>query len=113
MQEWSSIERLEDSQIWATAWDIALTVPRLKDDTTAVGIRMKTIRPGPGENAYRCRIVEEIENPFSYTNMLEPLGSKCAVPIGWELLKKDWEALRTDEVTIHIPSEAIVQLRDK
>ena len=109
----SSIERLEDSQIWATAWDNALTIPRLKDDTTAVGIRTKTIRPGPGENAYRCRVVEEIENPFSYTIMLEPLHSKCSVPLGWELLKKDWEALRADEVTIHIPSEAILQLRDQ
>ena len=109
----SSIERLEDGQICATDWDLTLTVPKLKDDTTAVGIRMKTIRPGPGENAYRCRVVEEIENPFSYTIMLEPLHSKCSVPLGWELLKKDWEALRADEVTIHIPSEAILQLRDQ
>ena len=109
----SSIERLENGQIWATDWDMVLTVPNLRSDTTAVGVRMKTIRPGPGENTYRCRVVEEIQNPFSYTIMLEPLNSKCTVPIGWELLKKDWEILRADEVQIHIPTEAILQLRDQ
>ena len=109
----SSIERLENGQIWATDWDMVLTVPNLMEDTTAVGVRMKTIRPGPGENSYRCRVVEVIENPFSYTIMLEPLNSQCTVPIGWELLKKDWEILRADEVGIHIPTEAVLLLRDK
>ena len=109
----SSIERLENGQLWATDWDMVLTVPNVPLDTTAVGVRMKTIRPGPGENGYRCRVVEEIENPFSYTIMLEPLNSKCTVPIGWELLKKDWEILRADEVGIHIPAEAVLLLRDK
>ena len=109
----SSVERLENGQIAATDWGIRLDVPNLKTDTTAVGVRMKTIRPGPGQNAYRCRVVEEIENPFSYTIMLEPLHAKCTVPIGWELLKKDWESIRADEVGIHIPAEAILLLRDK
>ena len=109
----SSIERLENGQIRATDWDMVLKVSKLPADTTAVGVRMKTIRPGPGENGYRCRVVEEIENPFSYTVMLEPLDSNCTVPIGWELLKKDWENLRADEVEIHIPTEAILLLRDK
>ena len=45
--------------------------------------------------------------------MLEPLDSKCTIPIGWELLKKDWESFRADEVDIHIPVEAILLLRDE
>ncbi|MBQ8237643.1 MAG: ATP-binding cassette domain-containing protein [Oscillospiraceae bacterium] len=109
----SAIERLENGQILAVDWGIRLNVPNLKDDTTAVGVRMKTISPGPGENGCRCRVVEEIENPFSYTIMLEPLNTQCTVPMGWELLKKDWKVLRGEEMEIHIPAEAILQLRDQ
>ena len=109
----SSIQRLEKGQILATDWGITLNVPNLREDATAVGVRMKTIHPGSGENTYRCHVAEEIENPFSYTIMLEPLNAKCTALIGWELLKKDWEQLRADEVTIHIPAEAILLLRDK
>ena len=109
----SAIERLDNGQIRAVDWDMILTVPNLTVDISAVGVRMKTIKAGPGENSCRCRVVEEIENPFSYTIMLEPLDSKCTVPIGWELLKKDWESFRADEVDIHIPVEAILLLRDE
>ena len=108
----SCIERLESGKIRATDWDIELAVPNLPEDVTAVGIRMKTIRPGPGENSFHCRVVDEIENPFSYTIMLEPLGSQCTAPLGWELLKKDWEAVRAAEISIHIPAEAILMLRN-
>ena len=108
----SSVRKLEHGQIFATDWGITLNVQNLPEDTAAAGVRMKTIRPGPGENSYRCRVVEEIENPFSYTIMLEPLNTECTVPLGWELLKPDWEKLRADEVEIHIPAEAILLLRD-
>ena len=109
----SSIERMENGHVYALDWGITLSVPNLPKDTTAVGVRMKTIRSGPGENCYRCRVAEEIENPFSYTIMLEPLNAKCTVPLGWELLKADWKRLRADEIDIHIPVEAILLLRDK
>ena len=103
----SSIERLEDGQLWATDWDMVLTVPKLPEDTTAVGVRMKTIRPGPGENSRHCRVVDVIENPFSYTVMLD-----APVPLGWELLKQEWKAIENTEITIHIPRESILLLRD-
>ena len=109
----SNIERRENGKVWATDWDMELTVPNLPENITAVGIRMKTIRFGPGENGCRCRVVEEIENPFSYTVMLVPLHSKCAVPIGWELQKDEWEKVRAGEVEIHIPAEAILLLRER
>lgn len=109
----SSIERVENGLVRATDWDMVLNLQSLPEETTAVGVRMKTIRPGPGENSYHCRVVEEIENPFSYTIMLEPINARCSVPIGWELLKKEWEKLRSDEIEIHIPTEAILLLREK
>ena len=106
----SAIERLKDGYVRATDWNMDLFLPDLPAEITAVGVRMKTIRPGAGENQCHCRVVDVLENPFSYTVMLEPLGASGA--IGWQMLKKEWEALRTDEITIHIPREAILLLRD-
>ena len=102
----SSIRR-EGGKCIATDWDMALDLSDLPPEVTAVGVRMKTIRPGPGENSIRCRVTEIIENPFSYTVMLD-----TPVPMGWELLKQEWETIEDTEITIHIPNEAILLLRD-
>ena len=107
----SAVRHQADGSLLAEDWGMTLYIPHVPADVTAVGLRMKTIRPGPGENACRCRVVEEIENPFSYTIMLEPLTG-ASVPIGWELLKSEWESLRAAEIEIHIPGEAILLLRD-
>ena len=103
----SAIEHLKDGYVRAIDWNMDLFLPDLSSEITAVGIRMKTIRPGPGENSVRCRVADVIENPFSYTVMLD-----TPVPLGWELLKQEWENLQTDEITIHIPREALLLLRD-
>lgn len=108
----SSLEVLENGQIWATDWDMVLEVPNLPPDAKAVGIRMHDIRPGPGKNGYRCQVVGEIENPFSYTVMLKPLNSNSASPIGWEMDKEVWRKLRSQEVGISLPPEALLLLKD-
>ena len=108
----SDIERLDDGYVWATDWDMEFYLPNLPPEITAVGVRMKSIRPGPGDNAVRCQVLEVNENPFSYTVMLESVLSPAVVPLGWELPKQDWEAIKTNEITIHIPREAIFLLRD-
>ena len=103
----SAIRRLEDGRVWAADWGMALDLPDLPPEITAVGVRMKSIRHGEGENTIRCPVTEVIENPFSYTVMLG-----TPVPLGWELLKTEWEAIQAPEITIHIPREAILLLRD-
>ena len=108
----SSIERMDAGYVRATDWNMDLFLPNLPEEITALGLRMKTIRTGPGENQFCCRVVEVIENPFSYTIMLENMLAPAAAPLGWELLKQEWEAIQAPEFTIHIPSEAILLLRD-
>ncbi|MGN1016994.1 MAG: sulfate/molybdate ABC transporter ATP-binding protein [Faecousia sp.] len=108
----SAIEVLENGQIWATDWDMVLEAPPLPPDVGAVGIRMHDIRPGPGKNGFRCQVVAEIENPFSYTVMLKPKNSTCGCPIGWEMNKDLWRKLRSDEVGISLPPEALLLLRE-
>ena len=103
----SSIERLTDGRVWAADWDMELNISGLPPEISAVGLSMKTIRPGPGVNSRLCRVAEVIENPCSCTIMLD-----TPVPLGWEMSKEDWAAMAAPELTIHIPSEALLLLRD-
>ena len=108
----SPIERLENGNVWATDWDMELEIPNTSQEITAVGIRMKSILPGPGENGYRCRVMDVIENPFSITVMLTPVLSRDATPVCWELTKQEWESMKAKEVSVHIPGKSILLLRE-
>lgn len=90
---------------------LPLEVPEVPARIQAVGIRMHNICPGSGKNAFRCRVVGEIENPFSYTVMLR--ASPNAAPMGWEMSKKLWQTLRGEEVEISLPPEALLLLKAK
>ena len=101
---------LEDGRIWATDWGIPLETAAPTTDVTAVGIRMHEIRLGLGPNAHRCRVVGEIENPCSYTVLLQATGGQT--PIGCELEKAHWQTIRAPEITISLPPEALLLLND-
>ena len=107
----SSLKVLDATHALALDWGIPLTLP-LQKGTDGVGIRMHSIRWGEGENPLRCHVAQVTENPFSYTVMLlaadAPHG---AAPIGWEVDKPFWESVRSQEVTVHLPSEALMQLK--
>ena len=107
----SAIRRIDDNRVFALDWGISLALP-LRAGTDALGIRMHAVAPGPGENAFRCRVAEVIENPFSITVMLHPLEAPAeAAAIGWEMEKAQWAALRAEELTVHLPADSILQLK--
>ncbi len=108
----SAIQRLDTGRLRAIDWDMTLNMPQLPEGTTAVGIRAHDIRHGQGENTFRCRVLDELENPFSYTVMLRPVNSHCSGCIAWELDKEHWRNLRRDEITISLPSESLLLLKD-
>ncbi len=105
-----NVSRLEGN--FAADWGIPLDLPDHAPDITCVGIRMKHIRPGEGPNTLRCTVVEEIETPFSYTILLRPVGTDAPTPLGWELPKDEWARLRSPELTIHLPQESILLLKE-
>ncbi len=123
------------SSVYVPDWGIELTVPRSDRTVNAVGIRMHDIILGRGDtNEFCCRVEEEIENPFSYTIMVTPDRHEngsfrhgdgsfvCGViqtnepslclPLGVEADKPAWEAARAETVTIHIPPENVLLLRE-
>ena len=109
----SAVEILDENHIRATDWGLTLEVPEIPADTKAVGVRMHDIRPGAGKNTFRCRVVEEIENPFSYTILLQRVNSTGSSPIGWELEKAVWNKLRAPEIGVCLPPEALLLLKDE
>ena len=89
---------------WNTTLEVLGCIPKIK----YVGVRMREIGHGTGTNSILCRVREEIENPFSYTLLLESSGGK--VPIQWDLPKPLWQDIREDMVEISIPPERIMLL---
>ena len=108
----SRAEKVGENRILALDWDLELNVPPCDYEIKSLGIRMHKVRAGQGENHIRCQVVEEIENPFAYTLMLKPLGSRASQTFGWSVPRETWEAGRTDYVDIHIPQDAMLLLRD-
>ena len=109
----SAVHRMEDGRVYAEEWGIPLSF-EFREGTEAIGLRMHSILPGPGENSFRCRIEEVIENPFSITAMLRPAEAPDeAKTIGWEMDKNAWQGKETEEITVHIPCGAIMQLKGK
>ena len=79
-------------------------------DLTALGTEAKDIQEDHREpvNRYHCVVVEEIENPFSFTIMLRTEEGSEA--FGMELNKQKWDAVRRSELDVYIPAKAVLLL---
>jgi len=108
----SPLKKLDERTVFATDWGMRLTLGKDVGDARYIGIRMHDLRYGEGDNCFRCRLVEEIENPFSFTLMLRPVDQPDSVPVGWETDKDTWSAVRSDEFTISLPKECLLLLRE-
>ena len=106
------LKKLDERHALATDWGMELTLDRDIGDARYIGIRMHDIVPGEGENAFRCRLTEEIENPFSFTLMLRRLDAPDAASVGWETDKAAWRAMRAEELSIRLPKEALLCLKE-
>ena len=107
----SRIESREDGHIFAADWGIYLAANAGFESAEYVGLRMHSIYAGSGVNSFKCNVVEEIENPFSYTIMLRPIGAKEGKSIGWEMDKEKWHAIRSDEIEVCFPEESLLPLK--
>lgn len=107
----SRLERRGPGRVYASDWGMELAVND-NEKANHLGIRMHSICPGEGENSFWCRVVEEIENPFSMTVMLRPEGFEHGLPLGWEMEKEVWQRLRSERVQVCLPKGSILLLED-
>ena len=108
----SRIERVGQNRVYAVDWGMELSVNSLNDAATYIGIRMHDVWPGAGDNQTLCKVAEVIENPFSVTVMLRPVGAENTVPIGWETEKTIWQKYHANELYISLPMNSLLLLED-
>jgi len=107
----SRIESRGEGHIFAVDWGIELSANNGFASAEYVGLRMHSIYAGSGINSFKCRVAEEIENPFSYTIMLRPIDAQEGKPIGWEMDKEKWLAIRAEEIAVCFPAESLLPLK--
>ena len=108
----SKYRTLPDGRIEAIDWGLALQAPQKTSAEGYLGIRMHGICEGEGQtgNVFLFDVIEEVENPFSFTIMLQPEGETDTRPIGWELTKEDWLRLRAPKVRVKFPDDELLIL---
>lgn len=107
----SAIKKLSENKIYAVDWGMELSVSSDFDNASFVGIRMHYLHMGAGDNSIMCHVVEEIENPFSYTIMLRPEGKNDTVPVGFETDKVTWNSLRQESISVCLPQKFLIPLK--
>ncbi len=105
----SRAERKENGKIFAADWDIELQCPE-SDCAEYIGIRSHNIIHGGGINSFTCRVIQAVENPFSFTVML--LAKENASPIFWEADKTLWREIESETVRISLPPEKLLMLKE-
>ncbi len=108
----SKVKKLDDTHIFAEDWGIELTVPS-GENVKYIGMRMHDIVIHDKINDYEenivtCPVVGETEETFSYTIWLA--GGKQ--PLGVSVGKALWEEMRAEELTVCLPKEKLLLLRD-
>lgn len=105
----SRAERKENGKIFASDWNIELQCAEC-DCAKYIGIRSHNIIHGGGINSFTCRVIQAIENPFSFTVML--LAKENAAPIFWEADKTLWREIESETVRISFPPEKLLMLKE-
>ena len=109
----SRARQLDGTHVMALDWGIKLAVSPDEVNAPFVGIRMHDIKAQGDVNVFSCRVKREIENPFSYTILLTPEDANSTMPIGWELDKDVWRSLRSEKISVALPPESLLMLRDE
>ena len=108
----SPIQKLTERRVLALDWGMELDLEEDVGDTAFIGIRMHDICENGDKNVFRCDIIEEIENPFSFTIMLRKQGWEGDSYIGWEMDKDLWRRLRADPIDLCITPKSILLLKE-
>ena len=69
------------------------------------------VSTGSLDNSFHCKVIGEIENPFSYSIMLHPEGTEGDRYILIDLRKKIWETQRSPFMDVCLPPDKILLLK--
>ena len=121
----SKADKLSESEIYASEWDIKLTFPeyiKIPSNLTHVGIRAHEIRPVKFSdidnntsiklNMVDCQLKRISEAPFEMYLILENKSGKSTSPLWWKVTKKEWKEIgETVQETVELPVEKVILLQ--
>ena len=107
----SRARKTAETRLFAIDWGVELEFGRPVGEAQYVGIRGHDIQPGEGENSLCCRVAEVVENPFSATLLLRPLGEGAAGELVCRTSKKHG-AQNAETLTIHMPERYLLALKE-
>lgn len=119
----SETELVAPDCVFAKDWGIQLRVDHIPEELSGVGIRMHDIRildfakpdsqqtENPDTNCFECRVIGEIENPFSYSLMLQPSPERSERYLLVDVRKSLWNEKKKDRLTIQLPPDKILLLK--
>ena len=107
------------NRVYAEDWDVELAVGEIPEDFRGIGIRMHDVHivdwetsvTYEKENAFHCKVLGEIENPFSYSVMLRPDGKNGDRYILIDLEKPVWNQMRKEYLDVCLPKDKILLLK--
>lgn len=110
----SRAEKINEGKFFAVDWGIELECRECSYEIKYLGIRMHSIKHEVHDNnCFECRVIQVIENPFSFTLMLVPENAKKNInPIGWEIDKNLWQRIKAPAVRVYFPPENILMLKE-
>ena len=109
-KNFSEIRKQDERRVYAKDWGVELELNADAGDAKFIGIRAHYLKESSGENSISCRVIEEIENPFSYTIMLQNADEPESLPISWMLEKEKWNQIRNEYVKVSLPKESLIIL---
>ena len=107
----SPIEKIDEYHVMALDWGLRLKTVKPVGNAAFIGIRHHDLRQAVSENTFLCDVAGEIENPFSYTVLLKLHGKPDAGTFGWEIDKNNWNSIRSAQIKISMPEDAIMLLK--
>ena len=117
----SDADLIADHKVFAKDWGIELTVRDIPKNLKGVGVRMRDLRVifneedkaklKTPENLFHCKVLGEIENPFSCSIMLRPEGKEGDRYILIDLNKEKWNDRRSEYLDIYMPIDKILLLK--
>lgn len=110
----SEIERLDDGCIYAKDWGVKLCIHEVVNEITYVGVRLHDLKivEEPEKNTFLCEVVDEIENPFSYTVVVCPVNGEKNSQFDIQIEKELWKRKRKKTLFAHFSADKILLLKE-
>ena len=107
----SRIEKIDERRVRALDWNAVIELGCDAGDAKYIGVRAHELHRGPGENTLHCTVTELVENPFSVTVNVRPVG-EGTLPLSWRISKKHWELGPGDALDLSFSRDAILLLKE-